>query len=474
MTTGVNFWDTNVWSFIITLTILLGAMMIANLLRRVIKPLRKSLIPSAVLGGFLVLMANYIYKEITGDSMFSVVTLETLTYHGLGLGFAAVALKTSEGKSSKGTKTDILNYGLTTVSGYVLQGLVGLVILVVLGFFMEGLFPAAGLILPMGYGQGPGQAFNWGHTYETLWGFENGTSFGLTIAATGFISASIGGIIYLWRLKRKGVAKSNFDDKETFVEEPAEQVTAAKNEIPLSESIDKLTVQIALVFISYALTYIFMWGVNRIIEAGYMGSFGVNTIQPLLWGFNFLFATVFAVLVKTVLQLLKKKGIIKREYTSNFMQNRISGFAFDIMVVASIAAIDLSAFKYKEFVIPVIALSIAGLVITYIQCNFICKRLFPTYQHESFLVLYGMLTGTASTGIILLREIDPQFKTPAATNLVYQQLWAIVFGFPVLLLLSFAPQSTNNLYITMAILTVLIIAYSLILFRKQVFKKKAK
>ncbi|MEZ4509971.1 MAG: hypothetical protein R2881_10280 [Eubacteriales bacterium] len=41
--------------------------------------------------------------------------------------------------------------------------------------------------------------------------------------------------------------------------------------------------------------------------------------------------------------------------------------------------------------------------------------------------------------MILLREIDPLFKTPAASNLVYQQLWAIVFGFPMLLLLDIAP-----------------------------------
>ena len=33
---------------------------------------------------------------------------------------------------------------------------------------------------------------------------------------------------------------------------------------------------------------------------------------------------------------------------------------------------------------------------------------------------HGMLTGTASTGVILLREIDGNFKTPAADNLVYQ------------------------------------------------------
>ena len=473
MSAGVNFWDVSIWSFIITLTILLTAMMVANFLRRVIKPLRRSLIPSSVLGGFLVLLADFIYREITGNSMFNSAILEALTYHGLGLGFAAVALKTTDRKVVNGSRKDILNYGLTTVVVYVLQGFLGIVALLIIGTMITDTFPAAGLLLPMGYGQGPGQAFNWGHTYETLWGFTNGMSFGLTIAATGFISASLGGILYLERLKRKGLVKTAYEN-EILSHENDEENKPARGEIPLSESMDKLTVQIALVLIAYALAYIFMWGINKIILTGVMGDFGTNTLQPLIWGFNFLISTVFAVLVKTVLRFLKKKRIMRREYTSNFMQNRISGFAFDIMVVASIAAIKLAAFKVHSFIIPIIVLSVVGGVGTYFMCHLISKKLFAGYEHESFLVLFGTLTGTASTGIILLREIDPQFKTPAATNIVYQQLYAILFGFPVLLLLGFAPQSSTNLLITIIILAVLLVGYSLLLFRSVIFKKKQK
>lgn len=46
MTTGHNFWDASVWSLMIELTILLVGMLTANMLRRLIKPLRQSLIPA--------------------------------------------------------------------------------------------------------------------------------------------------------------------------------------------------------------------------------------------------------------------------------------------------------------------------------------------------------------------------------------------------------------------------------------------
>ncbi|HPG92867.1 MAG TPA: sodium/glutamate symporter, partial [Clostridia bacterium] len=96
-----NFWDADVWSFLLTLAILLAAMLLANLMRRYIPFLRKLMIPSALLGGFLVLIADVIYKSIAGVSMFSDLTLEYLTYHGLGLGFVALALKSGGDKKEK-------------------------------------------------------------------------------------------------------------------------------------------------------------------------------------------------------------------------------------------------------------------------------------------------------------------------------------------------------------------------------------
>ena len=58
MTGQMSFWDAEVWSFVVTLAVLFGAMLLANALRRQIPFLRRSLIPSSVLGGFLVLAAD--------------------------------------------------------------------------------------------------------------------------------------------------------------------------------------------------------------------------------------------------------------------------------------------------------------------------------------------------------------------------------------------------------------------------------
>ena len=137
------------------------------------------------------------------------------------------------------------------------------------------------------------------------------------------------------------------------------------------------------------------------------------------------------------------------------------------MVVAGIAAIRLDVLENYWGIMLV--LGIIGAAVTYFYIRFVCKVLFRRYQEEQFLAMYGMLTGTASTGIILLREIDKDFKTPAADNLVYQNFPAIVFGFPLMLLATMAPRQPG---LTLAILVAFFLVMNVILFRSKIFKKK--
>ena len=165
MTTGMNLWDADVWSFVLTLSLLFAAMIAANTLRRLCPFIRKALIPSSVLGGFLLLFANAIARWVFHHPLFSTGTLETLTYHGLGLGFAALALRNTEKKTDGRSRTGAFDTGVAVVNGYLLQAVLGLIVTIGLYYAIRS-FYASGLLLPMGYGQGPGQAYNWGHNYE--------------------------------------------------------------------------------------------------------------------------------------------------------------------------------------------------------------------------------------------------------------------------------------------------------------------
>ncbi len=457
----VNFWDFNVWGGINIIAVLLLSLFAANVLKKKIAFLRASLVPTSVLGGLILLLVSVVYKWITGNVMFNTEffggdgmnNLEVITYHALALGFIATSLKTSNKKMNKERTKEIFDSGVTTVATYLLQGVLGLGITIIAAMIISEFFPAAGILLPFGYGQGTGQALNYGSIYEADYGFVGGRSFGLTIAALGFLSASIGGVIHLNILKKKGriIVKS---EEETKLR--SEEIQS-DDEIPMNGSMDKLTVQLAFILISYTLAFLIMYGLGCLLPG----------MKATIFGFNFLIGVLTATLLKTIVRFLRKKNIMIKQYVNNFLMDRISGFFFDVMVVAGIAAIRLDILEGSWTVILI--LGVVGLVPTYLYNHMIAKTLFKKYQDEQFLAMYGMLTGTASTGIILLRELDPEFKTPAADNLVYQQFPAIVFGFPIMLLATFAPKEP---VLTLIILIGFFAVMNVILFRSKIFKRK--
>ena len=457
-----NFWDSDVWGLILLFIVLLISLLVGNVLKKSISILKKSLIPTSVLGGTILIIVAAIYKSITGDVMFDTAAfgasgtanLEIITYHTLALGFIASSFKSAGGKLTKKRTTEIFNTGVTTVSTYLLQAIVGMAVTIIAALFVSEFFSAAGLLLPFGFGQGTGQALNYGNIYETQFGFVGGKSFGLTIAALGFLSASFGGVIHLNIMKRTGKLKIS-DKKYKLNTETVEK----ENEIPMQESIDKMTIQIALIFLAYAVAYLFMHLLGLLLPG----------MKATVYGFNFILGVLSAILIKAVMNLLKKKSFIKKEYVNDFLMTRISNFFFDIMVVAGIAAIRLDILERYWGIM--LFLGVLGLVITYAYNRYVAKKLFPEYTEEQFLAMYGMLTGTASTGIILLREVDGDFKTPAADNLVYQNLPAIVFGFPIMLLATLAPKEP---VLTLGILTAFFVVMNIILFRSRIFRFKNK
>ena len=455
-----NFWDYSVWGFIMIISVLLASLLAGNSLKRKIPFLKHSLMPSSVIGGTVLIVIAAIYKAISGEVMFDTAVfnyagtsyLEMITYHTLALGFIASTLKITDSHLDKKRTTEIINTGITTVATYLIQGVVGLVVTMLAVFVLKDFFEAAGMLLPFGFGQGTGQAMNYGNIYEQDYGFSGGKSFGLTIAAIGFLSASFGGVIHLNIMKKHGKIHVHKDDGSYT----AEQVEA-KNEVPMQENLDKISIQIAFIFVSYAIAYLIMYGLG----------FVVSGMKSTIYGFNFLLGVLCATIVKFATRWLRKKKFMNREYINNFLLTRLSNFFFDIMIVAGIAAIRLDVLE-KYWGIALI-LGAVGLVVTYAYNRIVAKLLFKDYMEEQFLAMYGMLTGTASTGIVLLREVDGEFKTPASDNLIYQNFPAIILGFPMLILATFAPKQP---LLTTIILFVAFLVLNVVLFRSYIFKRK--
>ena len=451
--------NTALWGVIIQLGLIAAAILLAGLLRSKLPFIRKTMMPVAVLAGFLLLIVKQIGLVKLDNSI-----LETLVYHGIALGFIAMSLRVPTPDQDKAAKLTGLKSGALIVSTYMVQGVTGLIITIGLSLtVMPGLFKAAGLLLPMGYGQGPGQANNIGASYQAL-GFENGHSFGLAIAAAGYLCACIVGVIMVNVLARRGGVKTRSGEKQTLTVDYFQD----SSESPVSDSVDKLSVQLALILVVYLCTFLATWGLTSAFSAISEGL--GNTLNALLWGFNFIVGSALATLLRVILSKMKKANVIVHQYQNNYLLNRLSGFFFDIMIVAGIAAINIE--DLKGLWVPFILLAVAGAALTWIYLSIVCKKLYGPYYSEGLISMYGMLTGTISSGVLLLREIDPELKTPAANNLITGSSFGILFGAPVLVLISMAAKSDLMCYVTLG-LAALYLAILLVVIYKIGGRKKS-
>ena len=450
-----------VWAFMVQLGLLLLFLMLGNILRRTIPLFRKCLIPSALLGGTLLLVVNIITKQF-GFVMVDNRLMQVITYHCLAIGFAAMSLKT-EKSAHKTHPAQVLEFGALQGGTYMLQAFVGLGITIVLflvtRYSDQIISYISGLILPLAYGQGPGNAMSWdiNFTNTEATQFAGNGSFGLSLASIGFVVASVFGVLYINIHKKRSGLKVRSSRPVNVV---IDHTNPNGDEIPDSESVDKFTLQLGFVVLAYALSF------------GFMCLLGVisDFTNSIAWGFNFLWASLAAMLIKWIVKRLRRHKLMNREYINNYQMDRIAGLSFDLMIVAGVAAIEIN--DIKNYILPIVILSVIGTVITYAYIRKVAKECFKGFEHEFFLMSFGTLTGTASNGVILMKQIDPGLRTPTSSLYILSNFPAMVMIAPLLLLLGFAGKSFTNAIITCGIFFVLWLAYTIYLFRRRIFKKK--
>ncbi len=428
------------WGNMFQFIVLLALLGIATVIKLNFKFLQKHLLPVSMIAGFMGLGLSALFEFGFAIELFDRSFLEKLVYHLMGVGFISLALKERKKKKSRA----ISNTGFAIINTYAVQAIVGLAISLILFYtILPALFPASGMLLPLGYAQGPGQANNIGSTWETMQdlgnrAFKDGGNIGLTIATFGFIWAFLGGIPMLNILvKKKEHHKNEFDGRKTEISSTeTEDVAEHTIKLPKTLFVDDFTIQLMLIGLVYLVTYGFLclaeWAFSP------LGTFA-KTLSDLFWGFNFLFGTLFALLARKILNKLKEKNIVHVNYADNFLLQKISSASFDIMITAGISAISITAFR-ENWVFIMILTTLGGLF-TMWYSNFIAKRIYKENILEHVAGLYGMWTGTITTGVALLREVDPHSRTDVAEHLVLGSGFAAILAVPLMLILNVPIQA---------------------------------
>jgi len=427
----------NGWNFVLQFLFIAFFIGLALVLKLNIKGLSKHLIPTCMIAGALAFLfgsegIGALITLITGKPTkffvpFDREMLFTAVTHLMSVGFIALALKDREGKNNRA----VIKTGFAIVNVYLWQAIVGFGVTLLLAYtIFPDISPILGLLLPLSFAQGPGQATSIGTQWSNSGVLPDGANIGAMMATIGFIWAIIGGIILMNIMVRKSGFKVS-GSTDTVDNIDYDKATLHTSTIPKTAFIDDMTIQVILIGVVYLLTY----GVIELfaILLAPFGTFG-DTLTGLFRGFAFLFGTIIAVGVKAVFKKLRHKGVMKVNFVDNYLMQKVSAVAFDFMITASIAALSFHALGNYGWALLILT-SVGGLF-TILYTVFIARFIYREELLENTLALFGMWTGTVTTGVALLKEVDPRGKTSVTDNLVLGSGIAAPLGFPLMMILA--------------------------------------
>ena len=399
----------------------LMALMFLGVLIRKIPWMRKTLMPAPVLGGII----GFILMN-TGVLDLDYHTFERITFHLFTLSFISITYTSmnQKKKANKGVFKGGLWLALMFGLMISVQALIGSsIFLGVRAVFSDmELIPALGGLVAHGFAQGPGQAVAIGTIWE---GFEveNAIQYGLLYAATGYLFAIVVGIPFARWLLKKGKVKHDIHGEDGNEKNLSHGVIVDRDNRKIlghqtahHANLDTLSIHFALIGFTYLIAYGFVELITNVVLTGPQN-------EALFFGNMFAWGILVSFAIKKILRKFKFNYIIDTN-----IQSSITGFLVDFLMLSSLMAINLQLIKEGLLWVVLTVFVVATI-------NFFVVRYFAlrsgNHEYERFMTEFGITTGTAATGMLLLRVVDPQLKSPVVQELVWWNILNLIVGITV-------------------------------------------
>lgn len=431
-------------------------LLVGVVLRAWIPFFQKLLFPACLIGGLLGLVLINL-----GVISLNVEVIKAFAYHFFNISFISVGLTPPELKEKKQSKEKKIFKGslwmaLVQAVTFPMQAIIGSV--VVLFFILGGktLFKTFGFLLPLAFNEGPGQALSFGRVWETS-GFSDASTIGLTFATLGFFFAFFIGV----PLANRGLKKEKFKKQPMppfllkGILPKGEAAKSAGSLTTHSASLDSLAFHIAQIGMAYLITYFLLSFLAGLLPAD---------IGSSIWGFFFLFGLVVAILIRILIQASPFGRLLNHP-----LQRRITGFSIDYLIVATGCGIELVV--VGKHIAPLILIAVTGGIFTTVVVLLLGSKL-SDYKLERTVSIYGVVTGTVSSGLMLLRIVDPELKSPVAREIGFMNIFAVPVVGGLTCLLNAPFWWGWSVVVTCLVLGLILIAASVILLNRRLWKNQ--
>ncbi len=368
-----------------------------QLIRTKVKLFQNYFIPASVIAGFLGMFlgnqfANVIGFSAQAGSYSSVLII--LLFSGLLLGH-------TQKKENVGQKIWQVR---ETLFNSLAWAFLQISLAILLGFLLaKTIIPSIsekmGILLPAGFYGGYGYAGAIGGTLEK-YGIESASGIGATFATVGMIVGIVFGMLNINIANRKhclNFTKTISDipeaERSGFLSE--DKKISIGNATVNPNSIDPLGWHVALTFM--------LGGVGWLLEYYIKKATGFDIPALCL-------AVICGFLFQCFMEKVGLGKTVDKQVTT-----RICSTYTDYLVFFGISTIKKSVIA--TYWIPIILLSILGIVVNMFYLWFICPRMFHNNWFERGIALFGEFSGVMATGITLLRVVDSDNKSGSLEDL---------------------------------------------------------
>ncbi|MCK5731697.1 MAG: hypothetical protein KAH13_01640, partial [Tenericutes bacterium] len=274
--------------------------------------------------------------------------------------------------------------------------------------------------------EGPGLATSFGGMWNDMLSGQ-GVALGASYAVLGFVFGGTIGVLLINIFSRRRKVEKIKQYEDTLFQTHVIKVDTIE-EINI---MDGITVQFVVISIIYSLVWLTLYLLEMVLYSG-TGGIG-DTVFGLLKGFNFILGIFYAMLYKFIVNKIEQKGKNVNFITNDYVLSNFSSLFFNIMICGAVLTITIDFFEEFGWIFLIVSFVVGLSTLFYVR--FITQRVYPKFKDEYFVGLFGMLTGTASTGIALLKGLDKNLESPVAEEMVLGSGTAIAMALPLFAIL---------------------------------------
>lgn len=383
-----------------------------KMLRMKLKLFQQLYLPSSVVGGLL----GLILLQLIGlsDSAHEYVQQQWVLGwdHLAGFLINVVFSSLFLGVTIPSAKTVWVKSGPQLTYGMMLAWSQWAVALFMTGIVLIPLFdvnPLFATLVPVGFAGGHGTAAGLATAYQEL-GWPQGSDFGLASATYGLVTSVVFGVLCVNFAARQGwVVKSRMDsaqDAKLSIRGvyPVDKRPAAGVQTVSADSIDTLALHIGVVGFAMLLGF----GVKVALVESEIPGLSALPMFPL--------CMAGGIVIQLGLERFNKES----KLINAAVMERISGSALDFLITAAVASVNVQA--VSQDILPFLIICLAGSLWHFFMLFVIARHILPNHWFERAIAEFGMSTGVIASGLVLLRMVDPESKTPVPADFAFKQL----------------------------------------------------